>query len=328
MKLSYKKIGIVFCLFSIFLLPLSLHAALTGEIIYRHPLIHNELWIGSINDVRSARSIFKLPHIITAFSIQEDGRYIVTVVKITDNTHEFASFHDVYLLDRKNPNTAIRLTQGEFSEIIDADVSPDRDVVFTNHSFIVIKKIRKRGLYLISNHEIEKNAPIAKLLLEENAYQIDYSSDGDKIVYSVDTGIYLLNILTKEVALITKDGHYPVFSPNSKQLAFLTKTKPYKIGIVSVVGHRNLHYIEELEKGLGIEHLTWSPDGQYLVYSLLRHDPAYTNFAVHLESGRTERILNTYSNGGLYLFEWGSRRYSVEPTDKLTTVWGKIKLNK
>ena len=314
----------VFCLFSVFLLPLSLHAALTGEIIYRHPLNHNELWIGNVNDVRSARSIFKLPHIITAFSIQKDGRYIVTVVKIIDNTHEFASFHDVYLLDRKNPNTAPkRLTQGQYREIIDAAISPNRDVVFTNHSWE-----KRPGVYLIPSHEIEKKNPKAKLIQQLNAYHVDWLTHRNEIVYNTDTSVFQYNILSNRVTLIAKDGNLPVSSPNSKRIAFLSKTKPYKIGIVSVVGPRNLHYIEELEKGLGIRHLTWSPDGQYLVYTLFRHDPAYTNFAVHLESGRTERILNTYFNGGLYLFEWGSRRYSVEPTDKLTTVWGKIKLKK
>ncbi|MCG9128724.1 hypothetical protein JT359_14095 [Candidatus Poribacteria bacterium] len=321
MKLGCKKISIVLSIYLVFSLPLPLLAAITGEIIYRHPLNHNELWIGNINDARSGRLIFKLPHIVRRFSIQKDGRYIVTVVEITDNTHEFASFHDVYLLDRKNPNTAPkRLTQGQYREIIDAAISPNKDVVFTNHSFE-----KRPGVYLIPSHEIEKKNPEAKLIQQQNAYHVDWLTHRNEIVYNTDTSVFQYNILTKQITLIAKDGNFPVSTPNSKRIAFLTKTKPYNIGIVSVVGHRNLHYIEELEKGLGISHLTWSSDGSYLVYTLFRHDPAYTNFAIHLDSGRTERILNTYSNGGLYLFEWASRRYSVEPTDKLTTVWGKIK---
>ncbi len=127
---------------------------------------------------------------------------------------------------------------------------------------------------------------------------------------------------------IIKDGEFPVFSPNSKQLAFLTRTKPYKLGIVSVVGPRNLRYIEP-EEGVFVDHLTWSVDGKYLVYTMFNDwDPAFTNFAVHIESGRTEQILKVYSNGGLSEFEWARRAYALEPVELLTTVWGKIKQRK
>ncbi|MDE0635228.1 MAG: hypothetical protein OXI43_05155, partial [Candidatus Poribacteria bacterium] len=101
-----------------------------------------------------------------------------------------------------------------------------------------------------------------------------------------------------------------------------------KLGIVSVVGPRNLRYIEP-EEGFSIDYLTWSADGQYLVYTLYNHhDPAFTNFAVHIDSGVTERILETYSNGGLWAFEWATRRYALEPEGLLTTVWGEIKQRK
>ncbi len=310
---------------SLILLPLTTYAAPTGEIIFRHPVKPNELWIGNVNDEQNARPIFKLPHIISSFSIQRDGRYIVVVVKITDD-NEFESFYDVYLLDRENLDAeAKKLTQGQHSEIIDADISPDRDVIFTNHSFIIIEKAPKRGLYLVPNDEVQKKKPTAKLIQQVDAYHVDWAPDGNKIAYTTDTGIFLFNILTKQVSFIIKDGDHPVFSPNSKQLAFITKTKPYKLGIISIVGPRNLHFIEELEKGIDINHLTWSIDGQYLVYTLFNTDPAHTNFAVNIENGQTERILKSYFNGGLDKFEWATRAYALEPTGLLTTLWGKIK---
>jgi dipeptidyl aminopeptidase/acylaminoacyl peptidase len=311
------------------LLPVVTHAAPTGEIIFRHPKDYRELWIGNTNDGRSARPLFKLPHDITAFSIQKDGRYIVAVVKIKGKD-EFDSFHDVYLLDRENPNIAAKkLTQGQYREIIDAAISPDKDVIFTNHSWEL-----RPGVYLIPNHEIEKKNPKAKLLRQLNAYEVDWASDGKKIAYSTDAGILTFNPITKEISRITKHddfNNFPVFSSNSKQLAFLARTKPFelgKLGIVSVVGHHNLRYIEP-EEGVAVEHLTWSVDGEYLVYTMYNDwDPAFTNFAVHLESGVTERVLETYSNGGLWEFEWATRRYALEPEGLLTTVWGKIKQKK
>ncbi len=328
MKSSFKKVLKTLCLSLMLLLPVAMHAAPTGEIIFRHPKDYSELWIGNVNDGQTAQPLFKLPHAITAFSIQKDGRYIVAVVKIKV-ADELDSFHDVYLLDRKNPNAAPKkLTQGEYSEIVDADVSPDGDVVFTDHSFVILKQPLERGLYLIPNTEIEKKKPIAELLLKNDPFRVDWAPNGKKIAYSTEFGVFIFNTTTKKVSRITKDGELPIFSPNSKQLAFLAKTKPFelgKLGIVSVVGPRNLRHIEP-EEGVSVEHLTWSADGRYLVYTMLNDwDPAFTNFAVHIESGRTERILETYSNGGLWTFEWATRRYPLEPEGLLTTVWGKLK---
>ena len=312
------------------LLPVAMHAAPTGEIIFRYPKDYRELWIGNVNDGQTAQPLFRLPHDITAFSIQKDGRYIVAVVKIKGKD-EFDSFHDVYLFDRKNPNAGPkRLTQGEYSEIFDADVSPDGDVVFINYSFVILKQPLELGIYLIPNTEIERKEPIAKLLLKESPYQVDWAPNGKQIAYSTDFGIFLFDTATKETSHIIKDGEFPVFSPNSRQLAFLTRTKPYKLGIVSIVGPRNLRYIEP-EEDAYIEYLTWSIDGKYLVYaSYIDRIPifGYVNFAVHIGSGRTERILETYSNGGLSAFEWATRRYALEPEGLLTTVWGKIKQRK
>ena len=329
MKSSFKKRLKTLCLCLMLLLPVVTHAAPTGEIIFKYPKDYSELWIGNANDGRSAQPLFKLPHDITYFSIQRDGRYIVAVVKIKAN-NELDSFHDVYFLDRKNPNVEPkRLTQGEYSEIFDADVSPDGDVVFINYSFVILKQPLENGLYLIPNTEIERKEPIAELLLKESPYQVDWAPNGKKIAYSTDFGIFLFDTATKKTSHIIKDGEFPVFSPNSKQLAFLTKTKPYKLGIVSVVGPRNLRYIEP-EEDAYIEFLTWSADGKYLVYASYIDFPifSYFNFAVHIESGETERVLETYLNGGLRLFEWATRRYALEPEGLLTTVWGEIKQRK
>ena len=96
------------------------------------------------------------------------------------------------------------------------------------------------------------------------------------------------------------------------------------------MGPRNLRYIEPKEDAY-IEFLTWSADGEYLVYSFYIDFPifvGYVNFAVHIESGETERVLETYSNGGLWAFEWATRRYALEPEGLLTTVWGEIKQRK
>ena len=101
MKSSFRETLKTICLSFVFLLPLATHAKPSGEIIFRHPTEQRELWIGNVNDEQSARPIFRLPHTITAFSIQKDGRYIVAVVKvIVDELDVLATVYDVYLLDR------------------------------------------------------------------------------------------------------------------------------------------------------------------------------------------------------------------------------------
>ncbi len=82
MKFSLEKILKAICLCLVLLLPVATYAAPTGEIIFRYPEDYRELWIGNVNDGRSAQPLFRLPHDITAFSIQKDGRYIVVVVQI------------------------------------------------------------------------------------------------------------------------------------------------------------------------------------------------------------------------------------------------------
>ncbi|MDE0638116.1 MAG: hypothetical protein OXI43_19935, partial [Candidatus Poribacteria bacterium] len=159
MKSSFKKVLKTLCLSLMLLLPVVTHAAPTGEIIFKYPKDYSELWIGNVNDGQTAQPLFKLPHDITYFSIQKSGRYTTAVVQIKGKD-EFDSFHDVYLLDRENPNAAPkRLTQGQYREIIDAAISPEGDVIFTNHSWGL-----RPGVYLIPNHEIEKKNPNAKLL--------------------------------------------------------------------------------------------------------------------------------------------------------------------
>ena len=331
MKTSFKKILKTICLSVVLFLPMATHAAPTGEIIFRHPVDFYELWLGNGDDERSARRIFRLPRPINTFSIQKEGHYIVTVAeeRLVDN--RLPDLIDVYLLDRKKPGAeAKNLTRGEYTQIPDAAISRNGDIVFINLSFIIPKNGKFiRGLYLIPFREIEKKRPKAELLLEVDAEQVDWAPNGKEIVYETDWGIFHFDIRTKKISHITKDGTSPVFSPDGKKIAFLTTTRPTKIGI-KTVGQHNIQYIE-LKEGTDVVYLTWSTDGKYLVYSsYIDRIPIfdYFNFAVHIESGVIERVLETYSNGGLQRFEWVTKAYALEPEGLLTTVWGKIKQKK
>ena len=328
----FKNTVKVLCLCLAIFLPLTTHAETNGKIIFRHPLDYHELWFGNGDDERRARRIFRLPGSIYAFSIQKEGRYIVAAVEEERFVNaRLISWVDIYLLDRKRPGAEARnLTQREYSQIPGVAISRDGDIFFSNLSFVIPKNGKLiRGLYFIPFREIEKPRPKAELLLEVDAERIEWAPNGKEIVYETDSGVFHFDIRTKKISRITKDGSYPIFSPDGERIAFLTRTNPTKIGI-KTAGQRKIKYIElqgiGLEEGADAENITWSVDGQSIVCTVFSMgDPAYSNFAVPISGGNAEQIFKAYFEGSLSLFEWTHTAYTVEPKNKLTTLWGKLK---
>ena len=333
----FKNTVKILCLCLVTLLPFITHAAPTGEIIFRYPKDYSELWIGNGDDERSAHRIFRLPRPIKVLSIQRGGRYIVAVGRDRKFVNaQLIYWVDVYLLDRKIPGAeAKNLTRGEYTQIPDAAISRNGDIVFINLSFIIPKNGKLiRGLYLIPFREIEKKRPKAELLLEVDAEHVDWAPNGKEIVYETDWGIFHFDIRTKKISHIAKDGTSPVFSPDGEKIAFLTRTNPTKIGI-KIAGQRNIKYIEPeeiglekvgLEEGAEANNVTWSVDGQSIVYTVFNmFEPAYSNFVVPIDGGDPEQIFKTYFEDGVSLFEWTNFPQTVDPVNKLTTIWSKLK---
>ena len=276
----------LYCCFAC-LLPLAAHAKPAGEIIFRHPVDFFELWTGNVQEGHRARRVFRQKLLIMELSLQKDDRYLVAVAERFVND-ELLLHIDAYLLNKKMPNAeAKNLTQGRYGEILDAAISRNGDVVFTNRPFVPVKngKVQERGPFLIPNHEAtQKHNPKAKLLKQVDADYVDWAPHRNQIAYSTDKGIFFLDILTAKVSLIIKDGYYPVFSPDGKKLAFLTRTKPTKLGIISLANLHNLKHIE-IEGGDSPIYLTWSPDGRCIVYTLASRNLTYSNFAVPITGG-------------------------------------------
>ncbi len=309
------------------ILPLAAHAKPTGEIIFSPSADFFGLWIGNVQDRQDARSVFRQKLLIMELSLQKDDRYLVAVAErfVNDELHLHI---DAYLLDKKMPNAeAKNLTQGRYGEILDAAISRNGDVVFTNRPFVLVKngKVQERGPFLIPNHEAtQKHNPKAKLLKQVDADYVDWAPHRYQIAYSTDKGIFFFNILTTNVLPIIKDGYRPVFSPDGKKLAFLTRTKPTRLSILSLTNPQNLKHIADVSP----LYFTWSPDGRYIVYTLAAPNLTRKNYAVPVAGGPPERILEMYDRG-VRLFEWThaakSGAHAVEPTNKLTTLWGKLK---
>lgn len=311
------------CLCLTSFLPLTtVQAELTGETIFRPPInAFNELWISNVERPRDDRPFFNLGYSPEALAVQPNGNLVVT----TDQHQQLMFGNDIYLFDKKADFPKVRdLTRQQFSLIWGLDISQNGDIVFTHEQ---TGPAPATGIYLIPKHELKKSRPKVQLLKEGEAYTVEWSSSGKHIAYGTSDGIFVFNVLTQEILRITQDGFNPTFSPDGRYLAFAHRHRvnTYKISIVSLTGRPNLKTIETQEAQVGFFNLKWSPDGQYVVYTI-EVDGVYHNFAAPINGGPQEEFLDEYGEG-VWLFDWTHTDvpYAVEPINKLTTLWGKLK---
>ena len=289
-------------------------------------------------DGRNARRLFKLPLFTMELSIQEGDRYVVVVAEGMENKKigEEEIEVDAYLLDIQSPRAGRKdLTLGRFSEISDAAISRNGDVVFSN----IINQAHPDGIYLISSQEVHAPIPKVEKLFDGPAGYVDWSPNGEDIVFSNLDGIFLLNIFTRQTSLIVReDGFRPVFSPDGKHLAFFTRTfsrnqlkRTYGIGIVALDAPADVKQLK-IEKGSFPQYITWSADGRYIAYvSYTKLDvqnieqfQAIGNFVIPATGGEPEPIL-LGSKWTEWVFEWVDEAYPVEPNASLVTTWGELK---
>lgn len=272
------------CLCLAFLLPLTTtQAALTGEVIYRHPDA-NELWLRNVENARNARQIFKHTHDIFDLGVQKGGSYIVFVA---DSEEAFFQ-QDAYLIDRKAvPAKARDFTQKRFDSIWDIDISHAGDVVFTNFDTGRAPETQY-GVYLIPRHELETAFPNAQLLHETEAIHVKWAPDGTQIAYDIaGGGIYVYNVLSRTIHLITQHGYFPAFSPGGKRLAFVHKflADATAINIISLAQPRRRLKTIALGKHSSFIDLKWAPDRQSLIYTVYGPDNLYHNYVAPLDGG-------------------------------------------
>ncbi len=305
-------------------LPLISHSNNIGEVVFVRPDT-DELWISHWKDTRTARQIYQHSHWIFELAVQTDGPYIVIV-----SDHDAQNFlFDAYLIDRNDKNAGARnLTQKRFDEVNDIDISHNGDIIFTNRQTGIFPH-PVYGVYLIPNQELRKRVPKVHLLIQKVAFQIEWFIDGEHIVYDdLDNDINIYNVFKRKKVLheVNLKGKFPTISPDGNRLAFIDSNleKVTTIKIISIKPIRLLQTITPIDHStfMGIK---WTPDGSAIVYTVSGIDHKTRNYRASLNGGPHEEILKIDGKGP-YLFDWNSiKNFSVEPKNKLTTHWGKLK---
>ena len=328
--LSHFRLSFL-CWCLVCVIPLTTYAELTGELIFVHPETIKELWITDIEDTRNARLIFSRnedQEVIEKLSVQKGGSLLVFVAYAEQLQEE------VFLIDKNLARPKEKnLTRGRFDGVSDAAISINGDVVFTTG---YVEPPEARGLYLIPNRELDRRTPRVTLLKQVSAFDVEWSPNGKHIAYATDDDVFLLNHVTRENVLIDRNARFPAFSPVGGQIAVIDISPRIRTNQLSIRRLGNLERVKRIDvkdapnTAGGWQGLTWSPDGQYLIYTTQDRPKFlsgffYRNTAVPIANGPHEQILGGVSKFGVRDFDWTSEPYAVEPKNKLTTLWGKLK---
>ncbi|RKU09913.1 hypothetical protein C6501_14290 [Candidatus Poribacteria bacterium] len=304
------------------------------EIIFQP--MERGIWQSNING-DNARHLFNPPIIVSRFSIQKGNRYILCV----GVGQGIEGGVDAYLFDSNNWKKGRKdLTDGRYGTVLDAAISPNGDVIFSNRIFNEVSD----GIYLIPNDEIHEPLPQAQKLYDGPAIYVDWAPNGKEVAFSNKEGIFLLDVFTKEVTQLLDYGYRPVFSPDGSKLAFAVSTSAEnnlqalreqgfrKIGFFSLDDPQNVKILKRTKTTSFSYYITWTPDGKSIAYVLIEFKGfififpifEHTNFVVSIANGKPERILEDIK-GGARAFDWTQKSYPVEPKSKLTTTWGHLK---
>ncbi len=344
------------CLSLVLVLPHTTNAELTGEIIFRHPDNVNELWITDLTDTDNARLLYKQTHPIRDFAVQENGNYIATIVQYNDPNKP----NDIFLIDTHKINHKERmLTHLRFHKILDVELSRNADILYTNFLPIITALENKHdkfgrrtsGIYLITNKDIEDPnlpppqpviqrevlSPPVSLLKGVTAQNVALSHNGKLVAYDTPEGVQLINLETGQDFRVSIEGSMPIFSPDGKKLAVLHRRLgllgfSYDLYIFSVESLLLLNVIKGFNNHIEFLDMKWSPDGEYIVYttyggSFINRNTSYQHYTIPYTGGESIEILDGMFENGVPKFDWTSAEsvYPVEPKNRLTTLWGKVK---
>ena len=353
------------CLSLVFLLPLTTYAELTWEVVFIHPDNPNELWITDLTDTDNAHVLYQQTHPIRDFSVQKNGGYIATITEYsanqpydiylidTDNIHQTER-----MMTHHRFNKILDLDLSQNPELIFTNYLPVRTNKKKSDGFGKVTS----GIYMIRNKEIvdptlpppipippniqdlmpprDVLSPRVERIKGVEAQHVTLSPDSKYLAYDTLSGVYLMKFDTGEVLRVSIGGSMPIFSPDGTKLAVMYRRLHlfgfgFDLDIYSVPSLKLLKTIKSFNIRLilfpDIIDLKWSPDGEYIVYTTKNRlsgnqNIPYYHYAIPYNGGEQIRLLEIFENR-VPKFDWTRAEsvYPIEPKNRLTTLWGKMK---
>ena len=154
-------------------------------------------------------------------------------------------------------------------------------------SFIGLSLIASRSI-LVAQTPFAPDFGYADLLRLRSVGDVDTSSDGKQIAYVVsavdaqkDRATQSLWVVSgadrKTVQIAPSPAGLPAWSPDSRQLAFVGQTGKGD-PCISILSGEDLHIAQTFPLPSGPGHLSWSPDGQSIAFSMFVPDPDTPSF--------------------------------------------------
>ena len=329
-----KNLITLFCLFVICLLPVTVRADVSGEIVFVHPVKQRELWITHLNVGGTTHQVYEHepePNFrILDVATQKNGEYIAFLARSGDEASGI-HLHNIYLCSKyRSGEKALNITQNRFGEIDERgfDISKNGDIVFAS----------KRppagvmsGIYLIPRTEFQETAPRVTLLVK-NAYDPVWFPDGERIAFVEDHHIYILTVATGEKIPLNVKGYLPTVSPNGQYIALTKKILALAVDQIDVhsLSTQKLLSTRNPTHNSFFMDFKWAPDGDHLVFTTLtgrkHHVMSFNQQLQHL--GKQKDFLDQGIFGHhIIIYDWTHiGAYPVEPTSRLITLWSKLKM--
>lgn len=325
-----KDFIICFCCCVVFLLPITAHTKPTGEIVFYHPQNDGELLITRIEDTHNVSWMYQHKHRIRELTAHPESSLIAFLAMAGPQDRRTAQ--EIFLVDISRKHLPARnLTQGRFGTVMHFAISKNGDIVFTNWQRAEILLGIKVGIYLIPRSELREETPRATLLVEGGETPV-WFEDGERIAYAKNNKLFTFNITNgNRRSLPIHPAKDAAVSPDGNNIALpiIFERKLIQIEIRSLDTHKTLASTRP-PIPVPFRDLKWSPDGQYIVYTG-ELDGNYNHVAVPFNKDTATLdvpvdILTEVQGKTVQKFVWASlTTYPVEPMERLTTLWGKLK---
>jgi len=119
-------------------------------------------------------------------------------------------------------------------------------------------------------------------------------------------------------------SRYPTysFSPNGREIAYTSLTNGIFVGNVDGTNHRK---VVEKNNLLHFWQVDWSPNGRHLVYVASKNRESHGLYLYSFATKKVRPLISSLDQlpGQPY---WVEDYLAIEPADKMTSTWGKIKM--